>query len=194
MNKELLDFFLNREPSLDVSWSVLSRDGKAERRLRPPRVLSADPSRRAESTFFIGETIRLDVRPDRDGFLQIWNLGTSGSVKRLLPDPALGIAECRVEAGRPYSMPGNLLPLPPPNDRIHVNGPTTAKTGLADILLIILTRNPVEIDPSSLGAARPAFSTRGCRFDAVEEGISSLSELPEEDWTYGLLETEVANG
>jgi hypothetical protein len=191
MNDSLLAFFRGRKPTLDVAWSVIARDCVNERRLGPPR--DHGPSAGPGGAFAVGESIRLDVRPDRDGFLQVWNLGTSGRVKRLLPCPELGVHECRVEAGRPCSLPGALLPLPPPNDRIRVCGPTTAETGRNDILLVILTRVPVTIDPVALGAARPAFSTRG-GFAAAEEGSSSLSDLPDEDWTYGLLETEVTNG
>ena len=188
--KDLLSLFKNRPPTLDLEWSVLPADGTAERRIGPQTPIPSAPANRPDGAFAIGDSIKLVLRPSMSGYLQVWNLGTSSDhVVCLIPDQA-GVDECRVEAGKEYSLPGNLLPLPPPNDRIHVSGPTTAASGRHEILVAIVSRRPVRIDSAALGAARPSFATRAC-FESVEEGAFPLANLPDDEWMYGKLETEV---
>ena len=67
---------------------------------------------------------------------------------------------------------------------------TTAETGLNEIVVGIITRQPIEIAPEQMGASRSSISTRG--FQSVEEVKRVvLSDLPESDWAWCMLETEV---
>ena len=159
-----------------MEWHVIGRNGVSERRIGPKREKAAleigtDP----DGTFCVGDSIRLDVKPPFPGYFQLWNLGTSGESKPL-------VKSFRVDGG--FSIPGE-------SGRVGVQGPPTSEKGLFEIVIGIITKEPVEIDPAAMGAARSAVSTRG-GIGAVEEvKKTSLSDLPESDWEWCILETEV---
>ena len=156
-----------------MSWHVTGRDGVSERRIGPrrektPTEIGFDP----DGAMFVGDSIRLDVTPPFPGHIQFWNLGTSGTVTFLGQFPVNG--ECH-----------------PFTTGIKPDSLTTAETGRNDILIGIITKRPVEIAPEAMGAARSTVSTRG-GFSSVEEVKTvSLSDLPESDWAWSILETEV---
>ena len=170
--EDLAKVFGARPATCFMKWTVKGRDGVSERRIGPKREKTAseigtDP----DGEMFVGERFHLDVTPPFPGLLQLWNLGTSGRSRLLGQFPVNG--ECRL-----------------PEGRVEEDSLTTAETGRNDILIGILTREPVEIDPAAMGAARSAVSTRG--FESVEEvKKTSLSDLPEGDWQWCILETEV---
>lgn len=165
---------LGSRPSTPLmSWYVQGHDGASERRIGPKREKTAqeigsDP----DGVMFVGDSIRLDVTPPFPGYIQFWNLGTSGAVRFLGGFPMDG-------ESHPFTT------------SIDASSATTAETGRNDILIGVMTKVPVEISPEAMGAARSAVSTRG-GFSSVEEVKTvSLSDLPEGDWAWGILETEV---
>lgn len=156
-----------------MSWHVIGRDGVSERRIGPKREkTAAEIGANPDGAMFVGDSIRLEVVPPFPGYIQFWNLGTSGTVAFLGQFPIDG--ECH-----------------PFTSRIKPDSPTTAETGRNDILIGVVTKMPVEIDPEAMGAARSTVSTRG-GFSSVEEVKTvSLSGLSESDWAWCILETEV---
>lgn len=169
----LAKVFGSRPATPFMSWHVTGRDGVSERRIGPkrekaPTEIGSNP----DGAMFVGDSIRLDVTPPFPGHIQFWNLGTSGTVAFLGQFPVSG--ECH-----------------PFTSGIKPDSLTTAETGRNDILIGIITKRPVEIAPEAMGAARPAVSTRG-GFGSVEEVKAiSLGDLPESDWAWSILETEV---
>lgn len=181
--------FGGKRPTLDLSWTARTA-GMTERRLVPVLpAASAAGEERPRNAIAVGDRLRLSLRSDVPGYLHFFDFGTSGRSAKLFPCPALSTVDNRIEAGRTYSAPGELLPIPD----FLVSGPTTAETGRKERLLVVVTRNPIELPLSAVEPAAAAFATRG-GFAAVEEAVGSLLDLPAEDWTYGLLETEVING
>ena len=107
---------------------------------------------------------------------------------KLFPNRNFSTEDNHIEAGKRYAAPGELLPVPD----FLVSGPTTAESGRKERLLVIVTRHPVDLSESAVLGAEMSFATRG-GFAAVEETVSSLLDLPEDEWTYGLIETEVVS-
>lgn len=183
----------SKRPTLELKWSVIGKSG--ERRLVPvtkkskavPAPESSEKEEnRADNTIVVGEKLRLELKSDMDGYLSFFDFGTSGKLTRLFPCPQLSTVDNRIEAGKTYSAPGELLPIP----AFLVFGPTTAESGRKERLLVIVTRNKVELTEAALLNAGARLAARG-GFGAVEETVSSLLDLPDDEWTYGLLETEV---
>ena len=171
--EDLAKVFGMRPATPFMSWHVIGRDGVSERRIGPKREkpvteIGSNP----DGVMFVGDRISLEVTPPFPGHLQFWNLGTSGTVTFLGQFPVSG--ECH-----------------PFTSGIKPDSLTTDETGRNDILIGIISKMPVEIDPAAMGAARSTFSTRG-GFSSVEEVKTvSLSDLPESDWAWCILETEV---
>lgn len=190
-----------KQPSLDLKWMVLSPGDTTPRSLRfttkkhpgaPAAGAAVAPvpsAARPTNAIAVGDLLRLELRSDTDGYLHLFDFGTSGRVLKLFPNPRFATADNRIEAGRTYAMPGELLPVP----AFAVSGPTTAESGRLERLLAVVTRDPVDLSEAAVGGAGAAFATRG-GFDAAEEAVASLFDLPDGDWTYGLLETEVIHG
>ena len=181
----------NKRPTLQMRWEVLGDGGCAARALAFTSAKSkADPEGKAEprptNSIAVGDRLRLELQSDIDGYLALFDFGTSGRFTKLFPNPGLATTNNRIVAGKSYAAPGELLPIPD----FRVSGPTTAESGRRERLLVIVTRNPVDLSESAGLDAGTAFATRG-GLGAVEETVSSLLDLPEEDWSYGLLETEV---
>ncbi len=171
--ENLAKVFGSRPATSFMSWHVIGRDGVSERRIGPRREKKAQEiGSNPDGVFYIGESISIEVRSPFPGYLQLWNLGTSGRAKALNE--------------KPLRVDGDVIfPL------TTVDGPATAQYGLFEILIGIVTKVPVVIDPAAMGAARSTVSTRG-GFSSVEEVKTvSLSDLPESDWAWSILETEV---
>ena len=171
--ENLAKVFGSRPSTPFMSWHVIGRDGVTERRIGPHREKTAQEiGSNPDGVMFVGDGIRLDVAPPFPGYIQFWNLGTSGTVT-FLGQFTLN-SECH-----------------PFTSSIKPDSHTTAETGRNDILIGIITKMPVEIDPEAIGAARSTVSTRG-GFGSVEEVKTvSLSDLPDSDWAWSILETEV---
>ncbi len=188
--------------TLDMEWSVMDSNGVTERRLVPPsRILCPDASKanaigeRQEGvdTYSVGETLKLFVHPTLSGYLQLWNLGTKGEPKSLNEEARVGSDGWRVIAGNEYELPGNLITLPPPCDRLHVSEPLSEVNGLNDILIAVVSRVPVRLEEEFQFVIREhhyiAPNSRG--FTSVEEGRSRLGSLSESDWQWNYLEAKV---
>ena len=181
----------NKRPTLQMKWAVLAKGGNGTRALvftsAKKKVDSIDKvGSRSKNSIAVGDRLRLELQSDMDGYLTLFDFGTSGRFTKLFPNPALSTVDNHIEAGKTYAAPGELLPIPD----FMVSGPTTAESGRMERLLVIVTRNPVDLSESAVLGAGAAFATRG-DFAAVEETVSSLFDIPEDEWTYGLLETEV---
>lgn len=181
----------NKRPTLWMNWSVVENDGFTERRLgfstvRVKKDSVSEDGPRPVNTIRIGDRLRLELKSDMGGYLTIFDFMTSGRFAKLFPCPEISTFDNRVEAGKTYKAPGELLPIPD----FCVSGPTTAESGRKERLLVIVTRNPIELSESAVLGAGSTFATRG-GFGAVEESVSSLLDLPEDEWTYGLLEAEI---
>ena len=180
-----------KQPTLQMKWSVVGDGGCETRALAfttkkskvEPAAIAAD---RPMNSIAVGDRLRLELRSDMDGYLTLFDFGTSGRFSKLFPCPELSTMDNHIEAGKTYAAPGELLPIPD----FRVFGPTTAESGRCERLLVIVTRTPVELSESAILNTGNAFSTRG-GFGSVEEAVSSLLDIPGNDWTYGLLETEV---
>lgn len=171
--ENLAKVFGSRPSTPFMSWHVIGRDGVSERRIGPHREKTAQEiGSNPDGVMFVGDGIRLDVTPPFPGYIQFWNLGTSGTVT-FLGQFTLN-SECHLFTSS-----------------IKPDSHTTAETGRNDILIGIITKMPVEIDPEAIGAARSTVSTRG-GFGSVEEVKTvSLSDLSESDWAWSILEVEV---
>lgn len=181
----------NKRPTLEMKWEILGHGGCATRALKfttkKTKLASAEmDGPRPTNSIAVGDRLRLELRSDMDGYLSLFDFGTSGRFTKLFPNPALSTVDNHIEAGKTYAAPGELLPIPD----FLVSGPTTAESGRKERLLVIVTRNPVDLSESAVLGAGASFATRG-GFAAVEEAVSSLLDIPEDEWTYGLLETEV---
>jgi len=172
--EKLSSLFGTRPAVPFMQWFVVDRDGVTERRIGPPREKTAQQAAsKPDGAFYIGEQIRLDVLPPFPGYFQLWNLGSSGN-------PPKRLFENRWIDGE-FTTPTLI---------VSEDSKTTAETGLNEIVVGIITRQPIEIAPEQMGASRSSISTRG--FQSVEEVKRVvLSDLPESDWAWCMLETEV---
>lgn len=183
--------FANKRPTLWMNWSVVGDDGCAKRALaftttKTKSSLPHELDQRPANSIAVGDRIRLELRSDMSGYLTIFDFMTSGRFAKLFPCPQLATFDNRIEAGKTYKAPGELLPIPD----FRVSGPTTAESGRKERLLVVVTRHSIDLSESAVLNTGTAFATRG-GFGAVEEAVSSLLNLPEDEWTYGLLETEI---
>jgi len=83
-----------KEKYLGISYwiDLVDANGKTNR---------VDPNR----TFKSGERIKLIIESNRDGYLYVLNIGSSGNSHILFPNP--GVVSNRVVAGLPHSIPFN---------------------------------------------------------------------------------------
>lgn len=185
----------NKRPTLQMKWSVLGNDGCAKRALVFSTVKTKTTANavvaemehvRPTNTIAVGDRLRLELQSDIDGYLTIFDFMTSGRFAKLFPCLELSTVDNHIEAGKTYAAPGELLPIPV----FRVSGPTTVESGRLERLLVIVTRNPVNLSESAILNTGTAFATRG-NIGSVEESVASLLDLPEEEWSYGLLETEI---
>lgn len=184
----------NKHPTLQMKWSVLGNDGRQERALafttkkRKNDIAKAEVEAKVRpvNTIAVGDRLRLELYSDMDGYLTLFDFGTSGRFTKLFPCPQLSTVDNHIEAGKKYAAPGELLPIPD----FLVSGPTTAQSGRQERLLVIVTRNPIELSESSILNVGTRLASR-CGCDDAEVTVASLLDIPEDEWTYGLLETEV---
>lgn len=158
------------------------------------------PSNRPKNTISVGDLLEFNLRANIDGWLHLYNYGTSGKVSPLFTNR-------HIFANETYSIRrgGNLY-----DGWLFVNDKTrtTRESGRLERFIAIITREKIQLDENSVKAVfdkrnpGTGFATRGA-FDSVEEvphaeeevlleeAMASLVDLPPEDWVQGTLELEV---
>ncbi len=160
---------------------------------------------RSSDILAIGDRVRFELSTNFDGWLHIYNYGTSGRVCQLVPGPYSSILDGHIVAGRVYVADngGDMITVP-----LQENGPATAQTGRRERFIAIITKHKVNISAASVkelfDRRNPGigFATRG-GFGSVEEvvhgeedipleeAVASIIDLPPEEWVQGTLELEV---
>ena len=164
-------------------------DGFATRDLLPVRPNNG--VKVPEGILHVGDQMTLRLKSPRSGYLTLFNFGTSGHVSKIFPHQNFGTTRNRIDAGRVYMLPGELLPA----DKLYngvweETGPLSKLNGLPERVIAVLTDDPVDLDEQVFGEQVSRVLTRG-GFDAVEESISSLLDLPRGSWIWGGLEAVV---
>lgn len=158
-------------------------------------------SNRPKNTISVGDLLEFNLRANIDGWLHLYNYGTSGKVSPLFTNR-------HIFKNETYSIRrgGNLY-----DGWLCVNDKTktTRESGRLERFIAIITREKIQLDENSVKAVfdkrnpGKGFATRGA-FDSVEEvlhaeeevpleeAMASLVDLPPEDWVQGTLELEVA--
>ena len=139
----------------------------------------------------IGDKLTLKLRSARKGYLTLFNLGSSGNVLKMFPNPAFKTTTNFIEANRLYSLPGELMDARYLDEGFWgESGPVSSETGLPERILAILTDDPVDLSEESLVGLATSVGIRGS-FAAVEEAISSIFNLREGAWCHGFVEAMV---
>jgi hypothetical protein len=114
------------------------------------------------------ESYRIRIVPKIDGYLSLFNLGTSGSVDKLFPNS--NEVENRVVSGVEFVVKNDSA-----EHRWHEGGPLTADHGLTEILLFIITETKREVKLSDLhiDLLGTAFGSRGS-LGKESDGIASI--------------------
>ena len=112
----------------------------------------------ADNTYAIGETVRLFVRPSKDAYLTVLNIGPSGNTTLLFPNAVQQNA--RVAANQVVE-----IPAPGSGTSIRVSGPVGR-----ELIKVIASTSPVPL----FEAAKPAGSGP---FAALETGRSVARDL-----------------
>ena len=172
-----------------VSLEVARRQGGyAKRDLMPVRQKGGE--QRREGVLRIGDRMTLRLKSPRSGYLTLFNFGTSGRVSKIFPHPAFGTTRKRIDAGRVYMLPGELMPADVLPDGVwEETGPLSRDHGLPERVIAILTDAPVDLDEQCFGVGSRIVTRGG--FAAVEESISSILDLPAGSWIWGGVEAMV---
>lgn len=160
----------------------------------------ATASKRPRNTIKVGDHLDFRLRTNIDGWLHLYNYGTSGKINPLFTNRHIFANETyAIEDG------GNLH-----NGHLLVTDMTltTRESGRLERFIAIITRERICLDENSVKAVfdrrnpGTGFRTRG-KIGMVEEvgaapeevpleeAMASLMELPPEDWVQGTLELEV---
>lgn len=162
-------------------------------------------SPRPANRLSIGDVVGLELSSNIDGWLHLFNYGTSGNVYQLVPGEYSRLSDGRIFANQTYiaDQGGDLISVP-----LREGGPTTAQHGYMERFIAIITKYPVDISTASVKAMfdkrnpGKVCATRG-GFGSVEEvrqpdanepvevAVATLLDLPPEDWVQGTLELEV---
>lgn len=146
----------------------------------------------------VGEYVRFEGRSPVDGYLHLFNLGTSGACLKLAPSEEF--PDNRVAAGRVFELPS---PQFVGNDSFPKGiweelGPATAETGHPERILFILTRDDIELGIEDLHPklrGRDLYTPRGSRgpgfTGTVKRERAKLFRLDPAAWEYGLLSLDV---
>jgi tRNA A-37 threonylcarbamoyl transferase component Bud32 len=134
----------------------------------PTRNLDVVPETAPVASVRTGDLLRLEVDADADGYLTVLNLGSSGELKVVFPNPQA--QDNRIRAGRPHRLTVKLTP-PAGTDRAAV----------------IWTRHPRDLTPAEwqsrieagqVAAVPPHAAVRGMDF-VLHEAV----EQPGDAWT-----------
>lgn len=144
-------------------------------------------------TLRIGDRIVLRLTSRRNGYLTLFNFGTSGKISKIFPAPEFGTTDNRIVANHEYTLPGELMPSRNFSDGWWtVNGPVSAQNNLPERIIAILTESPITLSESCFTGGTKSTLFRG-GFAAVEETISTLADLPPGSWCFGMLEAWIQN-
>jgi hypothetical protein len=134
----------------------------------PTRNMDYVPEPAPVAAVHTGDLVRIEARADTDGYLTVLNLGSSGQLKVVLPNPLA--PENRIRAGQPHRLTVKLTP-PAGTDRA----------------VIIWTRHPntlplaewrSRIEAGDVAALPPTLATRGMDFVLHEATVQA-----EDAWT-----------
>jgi hypothetical protein len=165
-----------------------SQDGYATRDLLPVRQKGG--AKGGEGVLHVGDRMTLRLKSPRSGYLTLFNLGTSGRVSKIFPHAAFGTTSNRIDAGRVYMLPGELMPSDALPDGVwEETGPVSRLHGLPERIVAILTDDPADIGEQCFGGVARMLTRGG--FESVEESIASILELPAGSWIWGGVEAVV---
>jgi serine/threonine-protein kinase len=123
-----------------------------------------------------GDRVRLEVSADRDGFLTVFNVGPTGQLNLLHPDPLGAATSAPVPANRPLHVTDIALTPPAGNERLF------AVWSRAPLLL----ENAIALTRGDKDAVSPSYrATRN-----MERVRESVHQLPREDWHAVVLELD----
>lgn len=126
----------------------------------------------ARSLLHIGEVFTISITSSLEGYLNIFSIGTTGKVSRVIPSEALGNITPQLKATTPFLIPGDISESYFPEKGWVENGPTTAETGRHEKLIAIVTKENIDLSPECvIDSARGAFMT-------VQETIQRLDDIP----------------
>jgi len=146
----------------------------------------------------VGEYVHVEGRSPVDGYLHLFNLGTSGACLKLAPSQEF--PDNRVDAGQVFEVPS---PQFVGNDKFPKGvweecGPTTAAAGQPERILFLLTRENISLEIADLHPqlqGRDLYTPRGSRgagfSGPVKRERAKLFQLDPDDWEYGLLSFNV---
>lgn len=155
-----------------------SRDAQRVRPIRKGRK-QRHSSYHCYGKLFIGDCCRFSVMLPHDGYLRLFNFGSSGSCTLLYPNFSN-------QTG--WLTAGTRQYLPSLDQWYAVNGPTTAKSGCPDRLLALLLATPAVNTVSDLDPCLVTrMAGRSAEVSAPNPESSQLFSLPNDSWDYGLL-------
>ena len=156
--------------------------------------IGSDCNCRQRSVLRIGDGITIRMTSERSGYLTLINFGTTpGVVNKIFPDRTYGAKMRRIDAGRHYVMPGDLIPCPDGCEYWPVGGATTAQYGLKERVLAIVTDREIDIDATCF-ASKVGEAMAGGEFEAIESAVASylaMMDIEDGTWSWGLLEAVV---
>jgi len=180
-------------------------DTKVCASLHTDEIEAIEQARPIES-LVIGDFLHIVVQSDRAGFLHLFNFGTSGDVARLFPhhsDSAIRIPQTSqvfvtATHGRsPFS--DEKQPYREVGD--SVTDSLGNANGYPERLLAIVTSNKAGIAADGFDPEWSCYATRyrGATgwdqvFDTAEERASFWTQMPLDEWEWGLLEVPVVEG
>jgi hypothetical protein len=126
-----------------------------------------------KSTVRIGDEVRFYFTADRSGYATLWDVGTSGKVHRIFPNPHSGESVGRVEAGRETRAGTAAHPY-----RFKVGGPT----GMEDVYLV--WSRSKEAQPSA-----PGFRSAA----GLSKALKDLTVEPRSSWATAKVTFEITD-
>jgi hypothetical protein len=163
-----------------------------------PEIKKVDITQAGGATVFepdgrllVGEEHIFRASSPRAGYFHLFDLGSSGTCKKILPAP--GYMDNTTRADQDFMLP------PQSSDAamekwigMKVSGPVTAEAGQLNHLLVIVTAEDLVLGVADLDGRlflRPeGVSRSGAGFGSrVETGVSKLFQLPVGSWDYGLI-------
>ncbi len=132
----------------------------------------------------INSSLQFDFITEQSGYATIFNIGTSGKVWLQSPNTYVGIENAKVDSGKKYRIPGQMLP----SDELARNGIGYIEVGPPgwEELVVIVSDKPLVTEKDLFK------STSGNPFvevsqDRIDEMLELLSSLDEKSWNVGVL-------
>jgi tRNA A-37 threonylcarbamoyl transferase component Bud32 len=141
--------------------------GEADLRFRPVPCEAPAEGEAPRAVVRTGDLLRLEATAEADGYLTILNLGSSGELKVLFPNPLA--RDNRIGAGQTQRLTVKLAP-PPGTDRAA----------------LIWTRRPTTLTPADwrarLEAGQPASAPPRASIRGMDFVLQEALELPDDAW------------